>query len=236
MHVKQGKRYIRNSVLALLGVTVLLAAASRLYASTVDGNTPQWLRWMVSLGLAVEVESKPETVANTMQNVQVRDFGAFTAVSVEGDFAVEVIRGPVCKATMVRAVGGPAWDLSVVKQEDGTLRFQRDAGRAEDVLQIQAPTLTSIHAHDLRQLTLRGWKVSEFTIHVKDVADIRLEDSAVERWILRSETPVMVHADKSTLSAGLTIHASGQISFRDAGGGKIDVRGNRSVIIRRTAK
>jgi hypothetical protein len=236
MHVKQGRRYIRNSVFALLGVTVLLAAASRLYASTVDENTPQWLRWMVSLGLAVELNDKPVTPTNTMQDLDSLDFGPFTAVSVEGDFAVEVIRGPAYKATLVQADGGPASDISVEKQEDGTLRFQRDPGGADDVLQIQAPALTSIQAHDLRQLTLRGWKAPEFTIHVKDVADIRLEDSAVERWILRSETPVMVHADKATLSAGLTIHATGQISFREAGGGKIDVRGNRNVIIRRTAK
>jgi hypothetical protein len=233
--MNQGRRYIRNSVIALLGVTVLLAAISRLYASTVHENTPQWLRTVISLGL--QIESRAVTQTGTMQILDVRNLGAFTGITAEGDFAVEIIAGPVHKVTLVRGDGGHGWNIDVESRNDGVLRFRRESGGAEDVLRIEGPALASIQAHKLRNLTIRGWKAPEFTIRVKDLADIRLEDSAVERWIIQSESPVVVHADKATTSAGLRIHASGQISVRAADAGKIELRGSgANVIIHRNGK
>jgi hypothetical protein len=222
--MNQGRRYIRNSVIALLGVTVLLAAISRLYASTVHENTPQWLRRVISLGL--KLESQTATQTKSLQFMDVRNLGAFTGIRVEGDFGVEVIAGPAHKVTLERADGGQGWNIDVEPQKDGVLLFRREPGSAGDVLRIEAPVLTSVQAHNLRLLTIRGWKEPEFTIRVKDLADVRLEDTAVERWIIHSESPVVVHADKATTSAGLRIHASGQISLRAADGGKIEFRGS----------
>jgi hypothetical protein len=233
--MNQGRRYIGNSVIALLAVTVLLAAISRLYASTVHENTPQWLRRVISLGL--KIESQPVTQTKAPELLDVRNLGPFTGIRAEGDFAVEVIAGPAHKVTLERADGGQGWNIDVESQKDGVLRFSRAPGSAGDVLRIEAPVLTSIQAHGLRYLTIRGWKAPEFTLRVKDLAEVRLEDTAVERWIIHSESPVVVHADKATTSAGLKIHASGQISLRAADNGKIEFRGTgANVTIQRNGK
>ncbi len=70
--MKQGKRCIRNTVLALFGISVLVTAAERVYVAVVDEHTPQWLRSVMSLGLAVT--DRRDVVARTA-NPQVVDLG-----------------------------------------------------------------------------------------------------------------------------------------------------------------
>jgi hypothetical protein len=223
--MNQGKRYIRNTVIAMAGVTVLVVVAQRIYASTVDAGTPQWLRSVLSLGFEVTVNPAPSPLAQISQAAVLAELRDFRQISVEGDFAVEVVSAPQYKVSLIPA-SSEAWTIGSAWQQGAMLRLKGGKGSEGAVLRIEAPVLTRIEAQGLRQLTVRGWKAQEMTIRTKNVANVRLEDSAVGRWILNAETPVVLHADQATAAAGLDFQTSGTISIYGADGKKmVDMQG-----------
>ncbi len=121
-------------------------------------------------------------------------------------------------------------------QQGGPLRFKGKASSAGDVLRIEAPMLTSIEADGLKQLTVRGMKVPELTIRMKNLARIRLEESAVARWYCIPKRRSLVQADKATTSAGLNIQTYGKVSVQAANVGPVNVGGSPGQMSIRTGK
>jgi hypothetical protein len=220
--MNRGKRYIRNTVLVLIGMTVLLTAASKLHASVVTPDTPSWLRILISLGQSVEVSRQH---APQSQPVRIEDAGAlrFTRIRVDGEFAVEVIAAPLHKVSLV-GPDGQAGSVKAKGQQGGLLALEGSAGGEGAVLRIEAPALTSIDAQGLPQLTIRGFQAPALLVSTKKVARIVLENNDIEQWNLESLTPVEVEADKATIAAGLNILASGFFSLN--GGQKIKFNGS----------
>lgn len=222
--MNRGKRYVRNSVLVLIGLTVLLPVASKLYASVVKPDTPSWLRVLISLGQSVEVSRQH---APQSQAVRIEDAGElrFTRINVIGEFAVEVIAAPLHKVALVGA-DGRAMSVSAKVQKEGLLALEGGADTEGAVLRIEAPALTSIDAQRLPLLTIRGFQAPELLISSRKVERIVLESSDIERWNLDAQTPVLVEADRATVAAGLNILAKGNfslkseqnITFRGSGG------------------
>jgi hypothetical protein len=234
MAMNQGKRHIRNTMIALCGITLLIVVAGRIHASVADASTPQWLRNVMSLGLAVVVIRAPSPQVAISQASGLAELRDFRRISVEGDFAVEVVSAPQYKVSLVPASDHP-WRIGAERLQDGLLRLTAGSGTAGAVLRVEAPVLTGIEAQGLTQLTLRGWNAEEMTIRVKNVAGLGIEESAVERWILNAETPIDVRADKATFSAGLTVRGSGQIDI-EGPAGKIKLRGTNAQFSIRTSK
>ena len=229
--MNQGKRYILYTTCALGGLTLLLATASWVSASVDEANTPRWQRTLLSLGLQMQDNRKRETPT---QPITLADAGQlrFTRIDVDGDFAVEAVTAPVHKVSLVS--GKPTSILAAQGEQGDLLKLTGGPDSAGAVLRIEAPALAHIEAANLRQLTVRGSQAPEFTIRTKKVAALRIEESAVGRWILKAETPVEVLADKATMSAGLNIDASGNIDFQSHDG-KVKLRGNGGKIMIKSA-
>ena len=230
--MNQGKRSVRNFLLAMLAVSAVLPGLSRLHAAVVDPDTPPWLRSLASLGLRVNVTGKaaPQSLAVSMEEAgQLR----FTQINVDGDFTVEVVAGPVHKVSLIGTTG-QGDDLEVKGRKDGLLLIKGGAGSKGALLRIEAPSLKSIEARQLHLLTIRGWQAPEFTLLMRNLAGVRLEECAVEQWILWSDNPVVVQADEATFSAGYDIQASGQITIHGAGGQNLTFRGVGSRVSLRT--
>ncbi len=116
--MNQGKRYIRNTVFVLYGTAALYVGMNRLYLSTVDAGTPQWLRSTLSLGLAAAPEPEPAPELKPADVALLRDF---TRLSVAGDFTVEVVGAAQYKVSFTMAPDHPMQLRSW--QKDGLLRW-----------------------------------------------------------------------------------------------------------------
>jgi hypothetical protein len=227
--MNQGKRYILYTILAVCGVTVVVTAATRLYATAVEENTPQWKRRMMSLGLAVAVKNEPvpeSSIRSALQgNERIVDLSPFRdlkSIAVEGEVAVEIISAPEYRLIMPAA--GVTWSMATEQKGGGQLRIKAD-GTEGVTLRIEAPTISSIEAQSLRRLTIRGWQAVELTVRVRNLDDVHLEECIVGRWILHAETPVALKVDKATTSAGLNMRHYGQIRVDGAGGQTMNLRG-----------
>jgi hypothetical protein len=222
--MNRGKRYIRNTVIALFGLTVLFVAASRLYASVVKPDSPPWLRTLVSLGQSVQVsrQSPPQ-----LQAVRVQDAGGlhFSRISVEGDFAVEVVAAPVHKVSLA-GYDGQSEGVEVQGQRDGLLLLKGMTGSEGAVLRIETPAIAGVEARYLRQLTLRGFKAAEVSISTRRVSTVLLEENDIGHWNLNSETPVVVKADRATVVAGMNIRGRGVMTLESADGKTINFMGS----------
>lgn len=236
--MNQGRRRIRYTVIAVAGLTVVMVGAARLHASTVDAGTPQWLRSVMTLGMAVSrketitAESLASKLPRAMTLDDIRDF---TRISVEGDFSVEVVGAPQYKVSL-NGVSAEKWALDWGMQSDGLVRIKGGAGTEGGVLRVETPTLVSIEATGLRQLTVRGVEAPELSLQMKDLTGVRLEENNVGSWIFHSETPVVVQAEGIRTSAGLRIQASGHITINGPGAQIVNVRGGTSKVSIHTSK
>jgi hypothetical protein len=226
--VNQGKRHIRLTLITLAGLIVVLVSAARLQASTVDADTPQWLRTVMSLGLASSKKGTTTTaalpVANSSQAMTLAELRNFTGISVEGDFSVELVGAPEYKVSLDGASTGK-WALDWGIQEDGLVRIKGGAGTEGGVLRVETPVLANIEATGLRHLTVRDITAPELSLRMKNVAGVNLEENAVSTWILHSETPVVVQAERLTSSGVFTIRTSGYVTIIGPGKHKTIVRG-----------
>jgi hypothetical protein len=234
MVMNQGKRHIRYTLIAMVGLVVLMVGAARIYASTVNADTPQWLRGVMSLGMAMKlrgtIPSAASSTATAPPVATLADLRNFTKVSVEGDFSVEVIGAPDYKVGLTGA-SADKWTLDWDLEEDGLVRIKGGEGTEGGVLRIETPTLVSVEATGLRQLTVRGVTAPELNIRMKDLAGVLLEDCEVGNWILHSTTLVEVQAQKLSSSAGYSIQASGQLTIHGPGASKMNIRGGSGKII-----
>jgi hypothetical protein len=220
--MNRGKRYLRNTALALVGATVLFTAAGRLYASVVTPDTPSWLRALISLGQPVKVSRDH---APQSQPVRIEEAGElrFTRIRVDGGFSVEVIAAPLHKVSLV-GPDGQAASVNARGQKDGLLAIEGGAAGEGAVLRIESPALVSIDAQGPPKVTIRGFQAPDLLVSTKEVARLVLENNDIEQWNLESLTPVEVDADKSTIAAGLNIVARG--SFSLTAGEKIRFNGS----------
>jgi hypothetical protein len=220
--MNQGKRYIRNTMLALLGATFLGTVANRIYNATVDDNTPGWQRSILSLGLAVEKNDIPEpptksTITTHAELAALRDFNQ---ISVSGDLTVEIVSAAEYKVTLTPASTQP-WSVATEHQKNGLLKLAGGHGSEGAALRIEAPALSSIEAQNLRQLTMRGWQSPELKVRMKNVAGARIKESAGGHWTLNAETPIALELDKATISGVFDIKSSGEISIHHEDGTKM---------------
>lgn len=214
--MKQGKRYIRNTVFALYGVTVLAAATAWLHASVVDAGTPPWLRSAMALGLEVAVEDAgPASEAQPVQVMSVKGLRDRTELVAEGDFAVEVMGARQNRISMTRTGGSSGKSkISVGMPKSGPVRVKGDPGLEGAVLRIETATLHSIDTQGAGRLTVSGVRMPTLSIRMNGATAVRLQDNAVGRWVLHSDTPVEVLVDKATASAGFDAEVSGAITIR----------------------
>jgi hypothetical protein len=213
--MNQGKRYIRNTMLALLGVTFLGTVANRIYNATVDDNTPGWQRSILSLGLAVENNDIPEpptksTITTHAELAALRDFNQ---ISVFGDFTVEIVRASEYKVTLTPA--DQPWHIDTEQYKNGQLTITGGSVIAGAVLRIETPALVSIGATVVRQLRVLGWQNTDLKILLKSVAEIQVRDSAGGHWTLNAKTPTLLQLDKATALGGFDIKSSGRVSIQD---------------------
>jgi hypothetical protein len=232
--MNQGKRHIRNTVITVCGLTVLTVVAARLYASTVDADTPPWVRKLMTLGLAATeratITSAASPATKSARILTLSDLRDFTGINVEGSFAVEITGAPQYKVSL-DGVATEKWTLDWDRAEGGVARIKGGAGTEGSVLHIETPALTSIEAKGLKQLTVRGVKGPELTLRLKDVAGVRLEGNSVGSWILHSDTPVEVQAERIAPAAGYTIRATGYVTIHGPGKTKTIVRGGGSSLL-----
>jgi hypothetical protein len=213
--MNQGKRYIRNTVFGLYGVIVLIGGAAWLHASVVDASTPQWLRSVLVLGLKSTDKAAPASETERVQVMVLRGQRDRTQITVEGNFAVEVIGATRNKLSVTKPRNsGQKLNIRMDVPKNGPVRVTGDPDMDGAVLRIETSTITSIDAQGPSQLTVRGVRMPEMSIRMQDVAAARLQDSAVGRWILHSDTPLEVLVDKATASAGLDVQTSGPLTIR----------------------
>lgn len=214
--MKQGRRYIRNTVFALYGATLLAAAAAWLHASVVDAGTPRWLRSTMALGLEVAVEdSGPASGVKPVQVMAVHGLRDRTELVAEGDFAVEVVGARQNRISMTRN-GGSVWKskISVSTEKGSPVRIKADPGMEGAVLRIETATFHSIDLRSVSRLTVSGVRMPALSVRMQGVPAVRLRDNAVGRWTLHSDTPVEVLVDNATASAGFDAEASGELTIR----------------------
>ncbi|MEO8314309.1 MAG: hypothetical protein ABI645_05885 [Pseudomonadota bacterium] len=205
--MNQGKRQIRNTLLAVCGITVLIPGATRLYASVVDPNTPMWMSSVLSLGLKVaNADVKPQ--AKALQVVALGDVREFTQVEIEGAFAVEVIGAQQYRVSMTPAPGRTG-NIGAEWNEGGLLRIKGGAGAAGAVLRIEVPTLASIDLQGAELLTVRGLQAPVVSLHTKNVKVAEILESKVGTWDMTALTPLDVRMGNGT-SSDLNLKVSGK--------------------------
>lgn len=235
--MNQGKRYILYTVLALCGATTLAMAATRVYVATVDDNTPRWLRNVISLGLAVEMNPGPPTLLTATAPDKMATLRDFNQVIVDGDFTVEIVSAAEYKVSLTSASTQP-WSISAALQKYGPLTLTAGAGSEGAVLRIETPALTSIDARNLRQLTIHGWQIPALALRMKNLGGVRIEESSGKSWTLSAETPTTLQLDRATFAGDISFKSSGRISFQNAEDGKtlLGVVGNESRVTFRSNK
>lgn len=207
--MNQGKRYLRNTVLALYGAGALYFGVNRLYAATIHSTAPQWLGNTTSLGLAYW--EKTGSNARYLTDLALRDF---TRLHLNGRFTVEIVGAPQYQLSFT-AADGRTLPLDV-RQQDDRLWLSgftlNDAAEAA-VLRIETPALVQVDARMLTGLTLRGLQSQELTVDLNDVSAARLLENSVPLWRLRSGLSAEVQVDQATLTAGKLL-ISGDLAIR----------------------
>lgn len=208
--MNRGKRCILHTVLAMHGLTILVAGATWLYGSTVHAGTPQWLRSLMSLGL--QVTENRDTSASPAA-INLNDLRNFTQLHMDGNFKVEIIGAENYRISVTPA-DGKQRNLGVAWIKDGVLQLTGNTNMHDAVLRVETPALDYINVSRAQSMTVKGLTVPQLTIHMKDVAELDVQESAVGQWILYSRTPVKVQLDKATSSTGLRLQATGRVSIR----------------------
>jgi hypothetical protein len=209
--MNQGKRYVRNSVLALYGAGVVFVGLNRLYASTLDTQTPQWLRGSLTLGLTEIPKREPPPQLSSADLAALHDF---SRLNVGGDFEVEIVGAAQYKVTFTPPPGSNAKIRARQRDDELSLHASDDqeAG-GKGVLRIEMPTLERLDVQDASQLTLRGLQAEEVTVNLHNVAAARLQQNQVAHWKIHSSDELEVQVDKSTLSAG-SLQTQGNLAIR----------------------
>lgn len=218
--MNQGKRYLRYTMVALLGFMVLGIVMNRIYNSAVDVSTPEWQRRALSLGLAVRENTTGVLVSGIKATTQsdleaLRDFNQ---VEVDGDLAVEFVGATGHKVSLVPATD-QAWSIRAELYKDGMLRLIAGPDTAGATLRIEAPTLTRIDATRSRLLSVEGIESPALAVTLNKVENVHLKQNKVERWNLKSDGKTEVLLDKpapGTTTKAIYNMAGGQITMRNA--------------------
>ncbi|MEO6079627.1 MAG: hypothetical protein ABIQ86_07610 [Steroidobacteraceae bacterium] len=210
--MNQGKRYIRNTVLAMLGVPVLVAGATRIYASAVDVDSPQWVRSLMSLGLTVVASGDVESQANASQLVDLGDVLEFSRVEVEGMYTVEVVGAQQYKVSVTPAAG-KAMNVGAEWNKGGLLRIKGGPDAAGAVLRIEAPTLTSIDARGVELLTVRALQAPVVSLRMRAVKAAQILESN-GTWMMDAAGPIEVRMGNGTSSdINVSIKSNSRVTY-----------------------
>lgn len=215
--MKQGKRYLRNTVLCIFAATAGVVALNRLHLTTHAAGTPQWWHTASTLGLIEQVR-RDKMEFKEPDYALLRDFHE---ISVNGNLNVEIIG-----ASAYRVAFTPGADTGARLRTNltaGVLRIVQDPDDAKvaGTLTIETPVLTELRSSDLSRLQLRGLQGQRIKVTLNDTGSVSLKQNQVAHWELvaytdEEEKPVTVQADQATLAAGtLRVRGNLQISQAD---------------------
>jgi len=205
--MNQGKRNIRNTVIALYGAVVLFIGANSLYVAKLD-TAPSWLRSTLSLGLTAHAKSQPRPELTDVDLASLRDF---SRLIVEGDITVEIVGADAYKVTFTT----PGSNRLRAWHNGDVLRVEAESGGAAGatVLRIEMPELKSLYIKDAKQLILRDVRSAELNVIATNVRAASLQQNRVARWKFYSSEPLEALVDKATLTAG-SMQTTGNLTIR----------------------
>lgn len=211
--MKQGKRYLRNTVLGVFAATAGVIALNRLHLMTHAAGTPKWWHSASTLGLIEQVKresmefKEPDLAA-------LRDFHE---ISVSGNLDVEIIGASAYRVAFTPGTGTGARLRTNLTA--GVLRILQDPDDAKvaGTLTIETPALTELRVSDLSRLQLRGLQGQTIKVTLDDIGSVSLKQNQVAHWQLVAyaddEKPATVQADQATLSAG-NLQVRGNLQIR----------------------
>ena len=175
--MKRSERLVRNTLLVLGGLLVLHVGASRLYA--------------------VDDHAIPMERATPAQLATLRDF---TAILVEGDFALEVVQGAGYSVEFTPPSPGEGRFYAVV--HDNTLLLGGSGNVPGSRARVTLPVLNKLNAGRVEALSVSGFDADELSLRTETVQRVTLRNNRVREWQIRSERVVDLQIDHASISAG----------------------------------
>lgn len=168
---------MRNTILVLAGLLVLHVGASRLYA--------------------VDDRAIPMERATPADLATLRDF---TAILVEGDFALEVVRGAEYSVEFTPSNRAEGRFSAVV--HDNTLLLGGFENVPGSRARVTLPALTQLNAGRVEALSISGFDGDELSVRAERVQCVTLRNNRIREWQIRAERVVDLRIDRASISAG----------------------------------
>ena len=175
--MRRSERLIRNTLMVLAGVVVLQVGVSRLYA--VDDPT-------------AGVERTPPAVLATLRD--------FTAIEVEGDFALEVVRAADYSVDFTSS--NPTEGRFYATVRDNTLLLGGFRNAPGSRVRVVLPELKKLNAGRVQALSVSGFDGASLSLEADTIPRVTLRNNSIRRWQIRADRVVDLEIDRASLSAG----------------------------------
>jgi hypothetical protein len=168
---------MRNTFLVLAGLLVLHVGASRL--------------------LAIDESATSMKRATPADLATLRDF---TAILVEGDFALEVVQG--AEYSVDFAPPNPDERRFYAVVHDGTLLLGGFGNGPGSRARVTLPALSKLNAGRVEALSVSGFDGEQLSVQAERVRRVTLKNNRVREWRIRAEHVVDLQIDRASISAG----------------------------------
>jgi hypothetical protein len=168
---------MRNTLLVLGGLLVLHVGASRLYA--VDDHA-----------LPMERATPPDLAT-------LRDF---TAILVEGDFALEVVQGAAYSVEFAPPNPGAGRFYAAVR--DNTLQLGGFGNVPGSRARVTLPALRKLNVAQVQAVSVSGFEGETLSVEAERVERVTLKNNRVREWQIRAERVPDLEIDRASISEG----------------------------------
>lgn len=175
--MKRSERLVRNTLLVLIGLLVVHVGASRLYA--------------------FEDRALPMERTTPAELATLRDF---TAILVEGDFALEVVQG--AEYAVDFAPPAPDEGRFNATVHDGTLLLGGFGNGPGSRARVTLPVLSKLNAGRVEALSVSGFDGERLALRAERVQHVTLKNNRIREWQIRAEHVVDLQIDRASISAG----------------------------------
>lgn len=168
---------MRNTLVVLAGLVVLHVGVSRLYA--VDDHT-------------AGIERTPPAVLATLRN--------FTAIEVEGDFALDVERAASFSVDFTSP--NPTEGRFYATVRDNTLLLGGFRNVPGSRVRVVLPELRKLNAGRVQALSVSGFDGASLSLEADTIPRVTLRNNSIRQWQIRANRVADLQIDHASLNAG----------------------------------
>src|SRR5689334_21230886 len=185
--MKRSERLMRNTIVVLAAAAVLYVAANRLYAL-----------------------SHHETVPHSTSAADLASLRDFSAISVRGDIAVEIVQGAEYSVSLLPAGASEGSFYATV--EDRTLVLRAFRNLAPNHVRVTLPTLTRLYVDLVPTVSVSGFSGDSVLLQLEKTPQVTLRNNRIRQWKVSAMERSGLQVDKASAAAG-RFDVEGQATF-----------------------